>query len=379
MIETKKLQSVPVNTPLLDGREEEYLLECIRSGWISSEGPCVQQFEEAFSSKIGRRFGIAVSSGTAALEIAVRALEIGPGDEVILPTFTIISCAGAVVRTGGTPVVVDADPQTWNMDVAQIEAKITPNTKVIMPVHIYGLPVDMDPLLDLAERYHLKIIEDGAEAHGLKYKGRNCGTFGDLSIFSFYPNKLITTGEGGMILTDDENLAQRCKSLRNLCFQPKRRFVHEELGFNYRMTNLQAALGLAQLQQWDRFLELKQNMGRTYTRLLKDIPGIQLPLEKTPYAQNGYWVYGLVLDESTGIDACEMMARLKEVNIGTRPFFWPMHQQPVFQKMSLFQNESCPVSERLARQGFYIPSGLGLTEDQMDYVARNLKRIVKNL
>ncbi len=375
-MDNKKVQFVSVNLPLLDGREEEYLLKCIRTGWISSEGPYVREFEDSFSSKIGCRFGIAVCNGTAALELAVRALGIGPGDEVILPTFTIISCAAAIVRVGATPVVVDADPKTWNMDVSQIEAKITSNTKAIMPVHIYGLPVDMDPLLDVASRHQLKVIEDAAEAHGLKYKGRNCGTFGNLSIFSFYPNKLITTGEGGMILTDDEMLAERCKSLRNLCFQIERRFVHEELGYNYRMTNLQAALGCAQLEQWDRFLERKQKMGRLYTQLLKDIQGIELPLPQTGYADNGFWVYGIVLDESTGMDAAEMMGRLGELKIGTRPFFWPMHRQPVFEKLGFFQNESYPVAERLARQGLYIPSGLGLTEEQMESVVKKLREIL---
>ena len=371
------IQSVPVNIPLLDGREEAWLLEAIRTGWISSEGPFVQQFEEQFSGKIGRKFGIAVSSGTAALDIAVRALGIGPGDEVILPSFTIISCAAAVVRAGAKPVFVDACPDTWNMDVAQIEAQITSKTKAIMPVHIYGLPVDMDPLCELAERYKLKIIEDAAEAHGLQYKARNCGTFGDLSIFSFYPNKLITTGEGGMILTDDEDLAERCKSLRNLCFQPQRRFIHEELGFNYRMTNLQAAVGLGQLERWDQFIERKQKMGKRYTELLSGVKGMQIPLAETPYAQNVYWVYGIVLDESVGMDACAAMEKLKGFKIGTRPFFWPMHEQPVFREMGIIDDRaSFPVAERLARRGFYIPSGLGLTEQKVIYVADKVKEIL---
>lgn len=366
---------IPVNTPRLDGHEEKYLVECIRSGWISSEGPAVKEFEQKFAAKIGRRFGIAVSNGTAALEMAVRALNLGPGDEVILPTFTIISCAAAVVKEGAVPVVVDADAKTWNMDVSRLEECITPATRAIMPVHIYGLPVDMYPVVELARKYKLKIIEDAAEAHGQTYKGKACGTFGDLSIFSFYPNKLITTGEGGMILTDDENLAERCRSLRNLCFQPQRRFVHEELGWNYRMTNLQAALGLAQLEQWDKFVQRKRKMGSLYTQLLSGIEGIQLPPEKTDYAQNLYWVYWLVLDEKIGT-AEMIMNRLGEIKIGTRPFFWPMHQQPVFQKMGLFQNQSCPVAERIARQGFYLPSGLGLTEEQIVYVADSLKKVL---
>lgn len=370
------MNPIPVNIPLLGGNEEKYLLECIRTGWISSEGPAVGQFEEKFAAKIGRRFGIAVCNGTAALEIAVKAMNIGPGDEVILPAFTIISCAAAVVKEGAIPVVVDGEAKTWNLDVTLLEEKITPQTKAIMPVHIYGLPVDMDPVVELARKYNLKIIEDAAEAHGQIYKGKACGTFGDISIFSFYPNKLITTGEGGMILTDDEALAGRCRSLRNLCFQPQRRFVHEELGWNYRMTNLQAALGLAQLEQWNEFIRRKRSMGRLYTQMLRDIEGIQLPLEKTDFAENLYWVYGLVVDEKLG-DAETMANRLKEVGIGTRPFFWPMHKQPVFLNMGLFENQSCPVAERIARQGFYLPSGLGLTDQQIGYVAENVRKILK--
>ncbi len=371
------MNPIPVNTPSLTGNEEQYLADCIRTGWISSEGPAIREFEQKFAARIGRRFGIAISNGTAALEIAVRALNLGPGDEVILPTFTIISCASAVVKEGAIPVVVDADPVTWNMDVAQLAEKITTQTRAIMPVHIYGLPVDMDPVIELARRYNLKIIEDAAEAHGQTYRGKPCGTFGDLSIFSFYPNKLITTGEGGMLLTDDEALAERCRSLRNLCFQPQRRFIHEELGWNYRMTNLQAALGLAQLEQWNSFIQRKRKMGRIYTELLTGVEGIQLPLEKADHADNIYWVFGLVVDEKIG-SAKTIMDRLAQHQIGTRPFFYPMHQQPVFQKMGLFSGLSCPVAERIAEQGFYLPSGLGLTEEQIVYVADCLKEVLKS-
>jgi perosamine synthetase len=235
------MNPIPVNEPLLDGNEKKYLSECIDTGWISSEGPFIRQFEEQFAQRVGRKYGIAVSNGSVAIDAAVAALEISRGDEVILPTFTIISCAAAIVRAGAVPVVVDCDPHTWNMDVSQIEAKITPRTKAIMVVHIYGLPTDMEPVLALADKHGLKIIEDAAEMHGQTYRGLPCGSFGDISTFSFYPNKHITTGEGGMLVTDDQKLAERCRSLRNLCFQPQKRFVHEELGWNFRMTNLQAA------------------------------------------------------------------------------------------------------------------------------------------
>ena len=370
-------ENVPVNEPMLAGNEKKYLAECIDSGWISSEGPFVKRFEAEFAGRVGRKYGIAVTSGTTALETAVAALGTGDGDEVILPTFTIISCAAAVVRAGAQPVLVDCDAATWNMDVSQIEAKITPKTKAIMAVHIYGLPVDMAPVQALAEKYNLKIIEDAAEAHGLTYRSGPCGSFGDVSIFSFYPNKLITTGEGGMIVTDDETVARRCRELRNLCFQPDRRFVHEELGWNFRMTNLQAAVGVAQLEQIDKFIEKKRRMGKRYTQLLESTPGLQLPVERTQYAENIYWVYGIVLKDEVGFDAAEAMRRLGERQIGTRPFFWPMHAQPVFKKMEMFDGESYPASEKLAKRGFYIPSGLGLTDDQIEYVAECLKRILK--
>ncbi len=368
---------IPVSEPLLGGNEKKYLAECVESGWISSEGPFVKEFEQRFSSNVGREYGVAVSSGTAALEVAVVALGIGDGDEVIMPTFTIISCAAAVTRAGAVPVLVDCDPVTWNMDVSLIQSRITAKTKAIMVVHIYGLPVDMDPVLELAAKYNLFVIEDAAQAHGLYYKDRPCGSFGDVSIFSFYPNKLITTGEGGMVVTDDEQIAERCRSLRNLCFQRDRRFVHEQLGWNYRMTNIQAALGVAQLEKIDDFAVRKRQIGRRYTRLFSDFDGIKVPLEKTDYAENIYWVYGVVLSDDVSFDAAEAMARLKELKIGTRPFFWPMHEQPVFNKMGLFENETHPVAQRLARRGFYIPSGLTLTDETIEYVAGSLKEVLK--
>ena len=371
------MNSIPVNEPLLDGNEKKYLIDCIETGWISSEGPYIKQFEEQFATRVGRRYGIAVSNGSVALEAAVVALDIGPGDEVILPTFTIVSCAAAIVRAGAIPVVVDCDPMTWNMDVNQIEAKITPRTKAIMVVHIYGLPVDMDPVLALADHYGLQIIEDAAEMHGQTYKGRPCGSFGAMSTFSFYPNKHITTGEGGMIVTDDPVLADRCRSLRNLCFQPHKRFVHEELGWNFRMTNLQAALGVAQLERLDEFVDRKRHMGQRYSELLADLPDLQLPLARTAYAENIYWVYGVVLKEGVEWDAAGMMQRLAQQGIGTRPFFWCMHEQPVFQKMGLFAEVGCPVAENLARRGFYIPSGLALTDEQIKQVALTLHKVIE--
>ena len=367
---------IPVNQPKLDGREKELVNDCIESAWISSEGPHVEQFEVEFARSVKRKHGIAVCNGSAALDIAIAALEIRSGDEVIMPTFTIISCAAAVIRAGATPVLVDSDPITWNMDVNQIEEKITPNTKAIMVVHIYGLPVDMGPVLDLAKTHSLMVIEDAAEMIGQTYRGQLCGSFGDVSTFSFYPNKLVTTGEGGMVLTDSETIADKCRSLRNLCFQPSRRFIHEELGWNYRMTNLQAALGRAQLQRLDEFVVKKREIGKLYTQLLADIPILQLPMDKTEYAHNIYWVYGLVLKDTTSSEAENVMQSLKTFQVGTRPFFWPMHEQPVFNKMGFFGGESHPVAEKLARKGFYIPSGLTLTSEQIHTVAHVLHEVM---
>lgn len=371
---------IPVNEPLLDGNEKKYLIECIETGWISSEGPYVKKFEQSFAAQITRKHGVAVTNGSVALDIAVTALGIGPGDEVIMPTFTIISCAAAIVRTGARPVLVDSDPFTWNMDVNQLENKINANTKAIMVVHIYGLPVDMAPVLSLAEKYDLMIIEDAAEAHGLEYgqgsQAKPCGSFGTISTFSFYPNKHITTGEGGLIATDDEQLAEKCRSLRNLCFQPHKRFIHEELGWNSRFTNLQAAVGLAQLEKLNEHIQLKRKMGKMYNQMLAGIKELQLPRPTTEYAENIYWVYGLVLGDGIPLDADAAMRRLQAKKIGTRPFFWPMHEQPVFRKMGLFQNETYPVAERIARKGFYIPSGLTLAEDQIAYVAECIHQIL---
>ncbi|WP_316824798.1 DegT/DnrJ/EryC1/StrS family aminotransferase [Pedobacter miscanthi] len=362
---------IPVNTPLLNGNELKYVTECIKTGWISSEGPFISKFEVGFSNYIGMQHGIAVSNGSAALDIAIKALNITKGDEVIIPAFTIISPAQSIITAGALPVLVDSDSLTWNIDITQIEAKITSRTRAILVVHIYGLPVDMDPVIELAKKYNLKIIEDAAEMHGQTYKGKMCGSFGDISIFSFYPNKHITTGEGGMLLTNNVELAERCRKLRNLCFEPNGpRFIHHEIGWNYRMTNLQAALGLAQLEQIDHFIKKKRAMGAFYQAALSSLRtrGYQLPLEKTDFSENIYWVFGLV---SPSIEEKNRIVDLLTASkIGTRPFFWCMHEQPVFQKMGLFKNESYPVAERLARNGFYLPSGLGLSNEDQKVVIK---------
>ena len=375
---------IPVNEPLLEHRELEYVTDCVRTGWISSAGRYIEEFEEKWAQYCGRRYGVTVSNGTVALQVAVAALGLNPGDEVILPTFTIISCALAVISNGGTPVLVDSDPRTWCMDTSKIEEKITQRTRAIMPVHIYGHPVDMDPVLELAQKYGLSIIEDAAEVHGAEYlSGRHsdqpvwkrCGGFGTLSCFSFYANKLITTGEGGMVLTDDLVLADKARSLRNLCFQPQRRFYHEELGFNFRLTNLQAAMGLAQVERIEEIIERKRWMGGEYSVRLADINGLQLPVEES-WARNVYWMYGIVLGKETGLDAAAFAQNLRDRGIETRPFFLGMHEQPVFHERELFLHEHYPVAENIARQGLYLPSGLALTEKQLSQVCDAVSEVL---
>jgi perosamine synthetase len=369
-------EPIPVNEPLLDGNEQKYLIECITSGWISSEGPFVRRFEEEFAATVGRAHAVAVCNGTAAIDAAIVALKLGPGDEVILPTFTIISCIQQIVRSGAKPVLVDSDPLTWNMDVNQVADRITAKTRAIMVVHIYGLPVDIDPVLALARQHGLSVIEDAAEMHGQTYRGRPCGSFGDLSTFSFYPNKHVTTGEGGMIVTDDPRLAERLRGLRNLCFQPGRRFVHEELGWNLRMTSLQAALGVAQLERLPDSVGRKRAMGRLYNELLAGTPGLTLPPAAADYAESIYWVYGVLLDDRVPFDAEVMMKRLGVLNIGTRPFFWCMHEQPVLRRLGWFEGERYPVAERMARRGFYVPSGMALRPEQVRRVAGAVRSIL---
>ena len=367
---------IPVNEPLLGERELEYVTECVRTGWVSSAGRFIAEFEEAWARYCGRRYGVAVSNGSAALQAAVAALSLEPGDEVILPTFTIVSCVTAVLAAGAVPVLVDSDPRTWTMDVEQLASRVTARTRAVMPVHIYGHPVDLDPVLELAERHGIAVVEDAAEAHGAEYLSRRdgasaswrrCGSFGVLSCFSFYANKLVTTGEGGMVVTDDDALAERLRSLRNLGFQPGRRFYHEELGFNFRLTNVQAALGLAQLERMDEIVRRKRDVAAAYTARLESIQGLQLPPQE-PWARSVFWMYGVVVDKATGLDAAALAERLGERGVETRPFFLGMHEQPALHRLGLFRDESHPVAERLARQGLYLPSGLALTDEQVETV-----------
>lgn len=367
-----------MSTPSLDESDVEAVASCVRDGWISSEGPQVRQFEEEFSAYIGRSGGVAVSNGTAALDIALETLGIGPGDEVILPSFTIISCLGHILRSGATPVFVDADPGTWNISVAGVAAAVSERTKAIIVVHLYGLPADIDEICSLAAAQGIAVIEDAAEAHGQSLDGQMLGTFGDMATFSFYPNKLITTGEGGMVVADDPQFIEMCRKLRNLAFIPSQRFVHEELGWNYRMTAIQAALGLSQLKRIDQLLAYKQHVGARYQDLLAGVPGLQLPMPSYRGSANVYWVFGVVLEDDVDISAKDVMARLHAKGVGTRPFFYPLHRQPLLSKFGLETQEPLPVAERLGNRGLYLPNGASLSQAQLDYVAASLVEVLSS-
>ncbi|MDB4891994.1 MAG: DegT/DnrJ/EryC1/StrS aminotransferase [Gemmatimonadetes bacterium] len=378
------LAHIAVSEPSIGQDDIDAVNDALRSGWISSSGPHLTQFETTWAAYCERAHGVAVTSGTTALELAVEALDLQPGDEVIIPAFTIISCALAVIRASATPVLVDADPITWCMDGAQVAARITPRTRAIMPVHIYGHPCEMDPLLELADTHGLAIVEDAAEAHGAEYLSRRsgtptwrrCGSFGNSSVFSFYANKLVTTGEGGMIVTDDEALAARLRSLRNLAFRADRRFYHTEIGHQYRMTNVQAALGVSQVKRMSELVKRKRWIGEAYREGLADLNMIELPTEE-PWARSVYWMYGIVLRDDAKVNAKELAERLATRGVETRPFFLGMHEQPALLDRGLFRGERYPVSERLAQRGLYLPSGLGLTEIQLSRVCDAVQEILR--
>lgn len=369
---------IPVNEPILQaGNEKKYLAECIDTNFVSSEGPFVKKFEKAFSDYLNQSHGIAVCNGTAAIETALYAIGINKGDEIIMPSFNIISSAIAAIRLGAVPVLVDIDSDDWNMDVNEIESKITPRTKAILTVDIYGSPVDYDKIIEIAKKNNLIIIEDFAEAQGAEYfskkqnKWLKCGSIGDISATSFYANKIITTGEGGMIFTNNDLYAERARSYRNLCFINGNRFYHEELGYNFRMSNLQAAVGLAQFEQIQNFISIKIKNGELYRDRFNNIKGIKFhPVKK--YSKCVYWMYSLELSPELGITADEMMSRLKKKNIDTRPFFKGLHIQPVLQALGYFLKEQYPKTDKASKYGFYIPSGLTLTEQQIDTVVKTI-------
>ena len=369
---------IPVSTPFIGKREKELVLSCLESGWISSEGSYVKEFEKKFSNYLGRKHGVAVSSGTAALDIAVESIGIKKNDEVLVPSFTIISCIHQILRLGATPVFIDSEEDTWNLRADDIQDLITDRTKAIIVPHIYGLPADMDKIIEICIQNSIILIEDSAEMIGQKYKGKMCGSFGQISTFSFYSNKHITTGEGGMIVTDDDSLAQKCRSYRNLCFEPENRFVHKKLGWNYRLTNIQAAIGLAQLERIDFIIKEKRRIGYLYNKYLANHKCIKLPKERMEYAENIYWVYGVLINTfSRGLSIKNVINKLKAKGIGSRPFFYPLHKQPVLKDyIDNYQEINLYVSESLYERGLYLPSSIDLSEEEIKYICNSLKKLV---
>ncbi len=360
---------IPVCEPKLDGNEMKYVMDCLESTWISSVGKYIPMFEEEFSRRCGAKYGVACCNGTVALHLALAALGIGPGDEVIIPTFTMIATANAVTYTGAKPVLVDSEAETWNMDTEQIEAKVTDRTRAIMPVHTYGHPVDMDKVLEIAEKYDLYVVEDAAEAHGAEYKGKRIGSMGDAACFSFYANKIITTGEGGMITTNNEELASLACNLRDHAFSEERHFWHKYLGYNYRMTNLQAAVGLAQTERFDEFVSIRRDNAYYYNSLLKDIKGITLPPE-APWVKSVFWMYSILIEDDFGLSRDELRRRLAKRGIETRTFFIPMHLQPLYYEM--YKGERYPVAEELCRKGLYLPSASTLTKEEIQFIVETV-------
>ena len=373
-----KNKFIPVNVPKIFNQEKINVKKCLDTGWISSEGKYVKKFEESFSKYNKRIFGVAVSSGTAALEIGMKSLNLKKGDEVIIPTFSIISTALCVIKLGLKPVLIDSNIYTWNVDSDQVIKKITKKTKAIIITHIYGFPVDMKKILAIAKRKNIKIIEDSAEMIGQTYFKKRCGTFGDLSTFSFYANKHITTGEGGMILTNNKKMYNKCKSLRNLCFGIGiKKFNHDDIGWNYRMTNVQAAIGCGQLKNISWIIRRKRQIGKRYIFILKNCNKIYIQPYKLSYSKNIFWVFGILLKKNANISRDQVIKKLLKHNIQTRNFFYPMHKQKIFKKMKLFtKRHKFPNSDCLSKKGFYLPSGLGITNVEIDFVAKTLLKIL---
>lgn len=365
---------IPVCTPTLAGKELEYVTDCIKTNWISSMGAYIEKFEKSFSEFCNAKYGVSCSNGTTALHLALASLGIGKGNEVIVPSFTMVASANSVLYTGAKPVFVDSELETWNMDVKKVKGLINDNTKAIMPVHTYGHPVDMDPLLKIAKKNSLFIIEDAAEAHGAEYKGRRVGSLGDVACFSFYGNKILTTGEGGMVVTNDEKIAEKARLLRNHAFT-KPRFLHYEMGFNYRLTNIQAAIGLAQVERADYLVERRIQNAKLYNSFLKDTKGLTLP-PQAEWAKNVYWMYGILVGEQFGLNKEGLMEKLKTLGIETRSFFVPMHKQPLFIKM-LGEMSNCPNAEYLGERGLYIPSSSSLSKEEITKVADTIKSLQK--
>ena len=348
--------------------------DCIDSEWISSSGKYLEAFEKKWASYCGAKDGIAVTNGTSALQVAFKSLNLKPGDEVIMPSFTIISCATAIIEAGGTPVLVDCYKDTWCLNIEQVEKKINKKTKALLVVHMFGHPAEMDSIMKIVKKNKLFLIEDAAESHGAIYKKKRVGGFGDLSCFSFYANKLITTGEGGMVLSNNKKLTEKIRSLRNLSFRSDRRFYHTEIGYNYRLTNMQAAIGISQIENLKIHIKIKRDNTFYYNKLIKkmNLP-LRLPIERKD-SKSVFWMYGVVI-ENRQFDAVYLAEKLNNYGIETRPLFLGMHEQPILKKKKIFKNEKFPITEELSKYGLYLPSGLKLNKKKIDKICNILKKI----
>lgn len=366
---------VPVNESVISKEAKKNVAKSLRAGWLSSAGPFVKQFEENFASYFGVKHAITVTNGGAALHVALLTLGVSRGDEVIVPAFTMAAPWFAVMYTGATPVFVDCELETFNIDPKKIEEKITPKTKAIIPVHIYGHTCEMNAILDIAKKHNLSVIEDAAEAHGGEYKNKLCGTMGDLGCFSFYANKIISTGEGGMLITDNDEWAEHARQFKTYSFSKAKRFIHDEIGYNYRLGNLQAAVGCGELGNLKKYIEIKQRMAKSYEKGLADVAGLRLPVTK-PGVKNIYWMYAVLVDEKKfGMGRDALRTKLKEKGIDTRDFFYPPEEQPVLK--NIIGQEKFPNAVYAGQNGLYLPSGLAITEKQLDYVVGVIRAIAK--
>lgn len=367
---------IPVSVPYLGTREIQYVTEALQEREISgNHGKFLPQFERKFAEYCGCAYGIATSSGTTALHLALASVGIGPAHEVLVSALTNMATFFAVLYQGATPIPVDVEEDTWNLNPALLEKLVTSKTRAILVVHLYGHPVDMDPVLEFARRHHLLVIEDAAQAHGALYKGSKAGSLGQVGCFSFYANKIITTGEGGMITTSDPSVAARARSLGSLAYGVTQRFMHADVGFNYRMTNLQASLGCAQLERINELIENKRRVARLYTKQLSGWPELQLPVEK-PYARNVFWMYHVVLRGFSRDERDAVIRDLSERGIETRPAFIPYNLQEIFLQKNITRSDACPVANRIAASGLYLPSSPSLTENEVQYVSCQLKDVL---
>ena len=369
---------IPVSSPVITKQDIKYVQKSLKEGWVSSAGPYIKEFEKKFSQFIKKKHCIALSSGTAALEVALKALGIKEGDEVIIPNFTIISNALAVAKLNAKFAPIECDLDTWNMNIQEIEKKITKKTKAIVATHIYNFPLQVDLIKKICQKNKIFLIEDAAEVLGLEYKKKKCGYYGDISIFSFYSNKQITTGEGGMICTNNLLLSNKCRSLINLCFGSKDRFLHSDIGWNYRMTNIQAALGISQLKRINQIVKKKMSIGNQYYQKLKNNKNIYFPAPKNKFSDNIYWVIGILIKNTKlNINAKKLAKILSDLNIMTRPFFWPMSGQKILKKYNVRVNDKFPNSNYICKYGLYLPSGLNLKFNDIDYICKKINEILK--